>query len=103
MSQTRVVERSRLTWVDGDLDHGVRPEARAVTSMMLSIPMPDAPLDLAEEVEATLLRQVSEVGDQVRDGMLVTSAAVLLKNGDGLGGPRNVIGFISHASHRLRA
>jgi len=35
--------------------------------------------------------------------MLVTGAAVPLKNRDGVGGPRNVVGFIGHASHRLRA
>jgi hypothetical protein len=69
---------------------------------MLRVPVPDAPLDLAEKVEATLLRQVPEVADQVCDCVLVTSTAVPLKNGDGLGGPRNVIGFIGHASHRAQ-
>jgi hypothetical protein len=47
--------------------------------------MSDVPLDLAEDVEATLRCQVPEVADQVCDGMLVTSAAALLKNGDSLG------------------
>ena len=97
------VERSRLTWADGDLDYGVWPEAFAVTGMMLCVPVTDAPFDLAEKIEAALLRQVSEVADQVCDGMLVTSAAVPLKNGDCLGGPRNVVDFIGYASHRLRA
>jgi hypothetical protein len=98
-----MVEWSRRTWVDGDLDSGIRPEALAVNSMMLGVPMPDAPPDLAEKVEAALLRQVPEVADKVCDGMLVTSVAVSLKYGDGLGGPGNVVGFIGHASHRLRA
>jgi hypothetical protein len=48
--------------------------------------------------EAALLREVSEVADQVCNGMLVTSAAMPLKNGDGFGGPRNMIDFIGHAS-----
>jgi hypothetical protein len=41
---------------DDDLHCGVRPENLAVASMMLRIPVPDTPLDLAEKVEATLLR-----------------------------------------------
>jgi len=32
--------------------------------------------------------------------MLVTGAAVPMKNRDGVGGPRDVVGFIGHASHR---
>jgi hypothetical protein len=39
---------------------------------------------------------VSEIADQVCDGMLVTCAAVPLKYRDGLGGPRDVVGFIRH-------
>ena len=66
--------------------------------MTLRVRVPDAPLDLAEKVEATLLRQVPEVADQVCDGMLVPGAAVLLKHRDGLGGPCNMIGFIRHLS-----
>jgi hypothetical protein len=54
--------------------------------------------DLAEKIEATILRQVPEVADQVCNGMLVTGAAMPLKNVDGLGGPRDVVGFIGHAS-----
>ena len=58
-----------------------------VFGVMLRVPVPNAPPYLAEKVEAALLSQVSEIADQVCDGMLVTSAAVLLKNRDGLGGP----------------
>jgi hypothetical protein len=65
--------------------------------MMLRVPVPDAPLDLADKVEATILSQMTEVADQVCDGMLVSSATVLLKNRDGLGSPCNVIGFVRHA------
>jgi hypothetical protein len=66
-------------------------------SMMFRVPMPNPSPDLTDKVEATVLSQVSEIADQVCDGMFVTGAAVLLKNRDGLGGPRNVVGFISHA------
>jgi len=91
---------SRLTLVDANFDCGIRPEALAVNRMMLRVPVPDAPLDIAEKVEATLLCQVPEVADQVCDGMLIAGVAVSLKYGDGLGGPRDVVGFIGHASHR---
>lgn len=47
---------------------------------------PDAPLDLAEKVEAALLHQVPEVADQVCDSMLVVAVAPSLKFGDSLGG-----------------
>ena len=50
--------------------------AFGVTGMMLRIPMPDTTLDFAEEVEATLVRQVPEVADQICDGMLVPGAPV---------------------------
>ena len=64
--------------------------------MMFSVPMPNPSPDLSEKVKATLLSQVSEIANQVCDGMLVTGAAVPLKNRYGLGGPGNVVGFISH-------
>jgi hypothetical protein len=67
-----------------------------VANVMFGVPMPNPSPDLTDKVEAALLSQVSEIADQVCDSMLVTSAAVLLKNCDGLGGPRNVVGFIRH-------
>jgi hypothetical protein len=35
--------------------------------------------------------QVAKIADQVCDGMLIASAAVPLKNRDGLGGPGDVV------------
>jgi len=69
----------------------------AVVSVMFGAPMRNPSPDLTDKIEAALLSQVSEIADQICDGMLVTSAAVLLKNHDGLGGPGNVVGFISHS------
>src|SRR5208283_3641211 len=68
--------------------------------MLLHIPVPNAPPDLAEKVETALLGQVSEVADQVSNGVLVTSAAAPLKNSDRLGSPGDVVGFIGHSSPR---
>jgi hypothetical protein len=67
-----------------------------VASVMFGVPMPNTSPDFTDKVEPALLSQVSEIADQVCDDMLVTSAAVLLKNRDGLGSPRNVVGFIRH-------
>ena len=61
---------------------------------MFRIPVPNPPLDLAKKVEAALLREVPKVANQVCNGMFATSAAVPLKNGDGFGGPRNVVAFV---------
>jgi hypothetical protein len=69
----------------------------AVFCMMFRAPMPNLSPDLTDKIEAALLSQVSKIADQVCDGMFIIGAAVLLKNRDGLGGPRNVVGFISHA------
>ena len=68
-----------------------------VTSVTFGVPMPNPSPDLTDKVEATVLSQVSEIADQVCDGMLVTGAAVPLKYRDGLGGPRDVVGFIGNA------
>jgi hypothetical protein len=87
----------RLSRIDRDLDCGIRPKNVAVFSMMFRVPMPNPSPDLTEKVKAALLSQVSEIANQVCDGMLVTGAAVPLKNRDGLGGPGNVVGFIGHA------
>ncbi len=65
-------------------------------SMMFRVPMPNPSLDLTDKVEPALLSQVSEIADQVCDGMFVIGAAVLLKNRDGLCSPSNVVGFIRH-------
>ena len=59
--------------------------------MMLGVPVPNAPPDLAEKVEISLIGQVAKIADQVYDGMLIASAAVPLKNRDGLGGPGDVV------------
>ena len=48
----------------------------AAFSMMFRVPMPNPSPDLTDKVEATLLSQVSEIADQVCDGMLVSGAAV---------------------------
>jgi hypothetical protein len=69
---------------------------------MLRVPMPNAPLHLAKKVEAARLGQVSEIADQVCDRMLVTGAAVPLKNRYGLCRPGNVFDFICHNFPRLR-
>src|ERR1017187_5814261 len=70
--------------------------AHMVASVMFGVPMPNSSSDLTDEVEPALLSQVPKIADQVCDGMLVTSAAVPLKYRDGLGGPRDVVGFIRH-------
>src|SRR5665647_1726546 len=78
---------SQLPRIDRDLDCGIRPKMVAVFNMMFRVPMPNPSPDLTDKVETALLSQVSEIADQVCDGMLVTGAAVPLKNRDSLGSP----------------
>jgi hypothetical protein len=66
--------------------------------MMLGVPMPDASPYLAQKVEASILSQVPEVADQVCDGMLVASSALLLENFDRIGGPGDVVSVVDHAA-----
>ena len=73
----------------------------AVRSMVLGVPVPNASLYLAQKVEAALLGQVSEIADQICNGVLMSSAAVLLKNFNCLGSPVDVIGFFYHDFVRL--
>ena len=67
-----------------------------VVSVMFGAPMRNPSPDLTDKIEATLLSQVPKIADQICDGMFVTSTASLLKNRDGLGSPRNMVGFIRH-------
>jgi hypothetical protein len=97
MRWAALAREKRLSRIDRDLDCGIRPKIVAVFRMMFRVPMPNPSPDLTDKVKAALLSQVSEIANQVCDGMLVAGAAVLLKNRDGLGGPGNVIGFIGHA------
>ena len=45
----------RSSWRDGDLDRSVRAEIVAIRSRVLRMPMPDASLDLTQEIEAALV------------------------------------------------
>jgi hypothetical protein len=58
----------------------------AVFSVTFREPMPNSSPDLTDKVEAALLSQVSEISDQVCDGIPLSSAAVLLESRAGLGG-----------------
>src|SRR5215475_4681846 len=87
----------RLPWNDCDLDCGSRTYMVAIFSMMFGVPMPNSSLDFIDKVEAALLSQMSEIADQVCNGMFISGRTVPLKNLNGLGGPRNVVGFIPHA------
>ncbi len=90
--------RWRLPRCDGDFDSGIRAEIIAVKGMMFSEPVPNTPPNFAEKIDAALFPQVSEIADQVCEGVFVNGAAALLKNRERLGGRGDVFGFIDHAS-----
>ena len=72
--------------MDCDLDCSIRPELVAVFSVTFREPMPNSSPDLTDKLEAALLSQMSEISDQVCDGIPLSGAAVLLESRDGLGG-----------------
>jgi hypothetical protein len=90
--------RWRLPRCDSDFDSGIRAEIIAVKGMMFSEPVPNTPPNFAEKIDAALFPQVSEIADQVCEGVFVNGAAALLKNRERLGGRGDVFGFIDHAS-----
>jgi hypothetical protein len=67
--------------------------------MMLGVPVPNASLYLIEEVEAALLGQVSEVANQVRNGVLGTFTAVLLEHCGRFGRRGDVPSFGNHTQN----
>ena len=81
---------ARLLRRNSDLDRSIRAEIVAIRNMTLGVPMADAALYLVEKVEAALLRQVSEVANEVCDRMLVACVAMFLKNCHRFRGPVNV-------------
>ena len=72
--------------MDFDLGCSIRPEIVAVFELTFREPMPNSSPDLTDKVEAALLSQVSEISDQVCDGIPLSGAAVLLESRDGLDG-----------------
>jgi hypothetical protein len=98
-------ERSGLALPSGnrDLDHSIRPEIFAIGCMALGVPMANASLYLTEEVKAAFLGQVSEVANEVCDGMLVACATMLLENSYRFGGPRDVVRLVDHRSIILQS
>jgi hypothetical protein len=87
---------SRAPRLYNDFDCGVSAENLAVTKVLLRVLMSNAPSDLAKKVKAKVLSQVSEIADQVGYHVLVATSAALLKNRDSLGGPDDMVGFVSH-------
>ncbi len=61
--------------------------------MVLSVPVCKRTPHLAEKVEAAILGQMSEIADEIGDGMFVTSAAVLLENCNSLCRPGDMVSF----------
>ena len=60
--------------------------------------MPYATINLGDKIEVVLLGQVSEIANQICDGVLFNGVAALLKNRERLSGRGNVFGFIDHVS-----
>jgi hypothetical protein len=75
-----MIHQVRLSRLKRDLDGGIRSETVAIRSVTLGIPVADAASDFIEKVEATHIRQVSQIANQVCDRMLVACATMLLKS-----------------------
>ena len=78
----------RLSRRDGDLDCSVWAEIVAIASMTLGVPVPNAPPYLAHKIEAALVGQVSEIADQICNGMLSPVRQCFLESCNRVGGPK---------------
>ena len=67
--------RKLLSRVDRDLDCRIRPKVVAVLSMKFRVPMRNPSPDFTDKVKTAFFSQVSEIANQVCDGMLVTGSA----------------------------
>jgi hypothetical protein len=56
----------------------------------------DSSLYLTEEVKSAFFGQMSEIANEVRNGVLFAGAAVGSKNSDCFRSPGDVIGFVAH-------
>jgi hypothetical protein len=63
----------------------------------VGVPVPSAPLCLIDEIKAALLGKVSEVANEVCDGMFVACAAMFLENCNRFRSPSDVLSFFNHA------
>ena len=89
-----------LLWRNNDLDYSVRPKAVAIGSVVLGVPVPNAAPQLAQKIETAMLSQMSEIADEVGDGMFVTGAAMLLENGGRFRRPGDMVSFIDQLRHQ---
>jgi hypothetical protein len=91
---------AKLLWRDNDLDRGVRPKTVALRRMLFGVPMANAAPHLIQKVETTILGQMSEIADEVGDGMIVAGAATLLENRNRFRRPGDMVSFIHEPRHQ---
>lgn len=72
--------RAKLLRLDDDLNHDIQAENIVFACMQFRIPMGSTAPDSVEEVEPALVRQASEIADEIGKGMIVASAGVPLEN-----------------------
>lgn len=84
-----------LFWSNFYFDECVGSETIAVKRMALREPVPNAALSLTYKVEIALDSQMSKFANQVGDGVFVTRATAMLKNGKRVGGRGNVSAFLN--------
>jgi hypothetical protein len=66
--------------------------------MTLGVPVPNASPYLAHKIEAALVGQVSEIANQICNGMLIARTTMLLESCNRVGGPGYVANFVDHTN-----
>jgi hypothetical protein len=60
-------------------------------------PVPHPAFDLPEEVQPTLLGQMTKIANQIRDSVFFDGSAAVLKSRERLAGGGDVFGFTDHS------
>jgi hypothetical protein len=65
--------------------------------MSLGVPMSDPPANLVQKIETLLFGQMSEIANEIGDGMLISCSTMTLKYRYRGGSPSSVVSPIEHA------
>jgi hypothetical protein len=65
--------------------------------MLLGVPVSDPPANLVQKIEALLFGQMSEIADEIGNGLLIACSTITLKYCYCSGSPSSMVSPIEHA------
>jgi hypothetical protein len=65
--------------------------------MLLGVPVSDPPANLVQKIQALLFGQMSEIADEIGNGVLIACSTITLKYRYCSGSPSSMVSPIEHA------